>query len=120
MLIPDDYKRDDGDGKKYGKVKGGRGVDRPPAPGRLAQTGTLEPYIVESTNRPLSADVSHNLAKPTLLFSAHEGLQPSSLTTTTTTIPRGLPFGGIKITLVSTSLTLCHSVAVDVRGTSYG
>ena len=40
--------------------------------------------------------------------------------TTTTTIPRGLPFGRIKIMLVATSSTLCHSVALDVRVRAYG
>ena len=42
MTIPDVYGRDDD--KDY-KVEGGGEVDRPPAPGRLAQTDTLDPSI---------------------------------------------------------------------------
>ena len=112
MAIPDGY-NDDGD-RGDEKGEGGRGgLDRPPAPGRLAQTGTLDPSVAGRTKRPLSADVSHDLAEPTLLVPAPEGPpQPS--------IPRGLPFGGIKIALVATSSTSCHSVAVDVSGRAYG
>ena len=39
MAIPNDYERDDD------KVEGGGGVNRPPAPGRQDQIGTLNPSV---------------------------------------------------------------------------
>ena len=119
MVIPEDYKRDDGDDDKDEKFEGGGGVDSPPAPGRWAQTGTPDPSAVGNTKRPLSADMLHDLAEPTLLVPAPEGPQPSPSTMTTTTILRGFPFVRIKITLVATSSTPCHSLAVCVRVRAY-
>ena len=116
MEIPDKYERDDNDDDKDEKFEGGSGVDHPPAPGSLAQTSTLYSSVMGHTKRPLSANVSHDLAKPTLLVPDPEGPQPPSSTMTTNMILRGFPFGGIKIPLVVTSLTLYHSEAVDVRG----
>ena len=112
-------KKDDKE-KKDDKDKGSGGVDRPPAPGCLAHTVTLKPSVVGRSKRPLSADVLHNLSTPTLLVPAPEGPQPSSSTVTTTTIPRGLPFGGVKIMLMATSSTSCHLVDVEMRGGAYG
>ena len=102
MEIPDDYERNDNKDEKF---NGGGEVDRPPAPRLMAQTGTLDPSVMGRTKRSLSAYVPHDLAKTTLLVPAPEGLQPLSSTTNTTTVPRRLPFGGIKIAIVATSLT---------------
>ena len=121
MGIPNNYEYDDDDkDDKDEKVVGDGGFNRPPAPGRLAQTSTPKRSAVGRTKRTLPADVLHNIAEPTLLVPAPKGPHPSSLTMTTTTIPRGLPFGGIKITLVATSSTPCHFLTVDVRGIAYG
>ena len=62
----------------------------------------------------------HDIAKHTPLVPAPEVPQPSLLTTTTTTIPRGFSFGRINITLVDTQSTSCHLVAVGVREGVYG
>ena len=120
MAIPDDYKHGGNDDNKEDNVKGVGRVDLPYASGRLAQTVTLNPPISGRTNIPLSSNVSHDLSKPTLLVTSPKGLQPSSLTTTTTMILRGLPFSGIKIVLVATSSTSCDLVDVDARGRSCG
>ena len=66
--------------------------------------------------RPQSTDVSHDISKPTLLVPDTEGPHLLPLTTTSTTIPRVWPFGGINIVLVATSLTLSYSVAMYVKG----
>ena len=120
MAITDDYKHNGNDDNKEDNFKGVGRVDRPHASGRLAQTVTVNPPISGRTKIPLSSNVSHDLSKPTLLVTSPKGPQPSSLTMTPTTIPRGLPFGGIKITLVATSSTPCHFLTVDVRGVAYG
>ena len=104
-MIPEDFGQDDEKDDKDEKFEGGGGIDRPPAPRRMAHTGTLDPSVAGRTKCPLSADVSHDLAKPTQLFPAPKGLQPSSSTNTTTTIPRVLPSGRIYIAVVATSLT---------------
>ena len=117
MAIPDDHERDDDKDEKF---TGGGRVDCPPTPGLLAQTGTLDPSVARRTKHPLSANLLHDLAEPTLLVPASEGPQPPSLTTTTTTIPRGFLFDRIKIALVATSLTPCQLVAVGMRGGAYG
>ena len=106
MAIPDDYERDDDenddDDEKYDKSEGGGGVNCAPASGRLYQTGTPDPYVTGHNKRPLSAYVSHDLDRPTLLVPTPEGPQPSSPTTTTATIPRELFLGGTNIALVAT------------------
>ena len=116
MMIPEDFGQDDEKDDKDEKFEGGGGIDRPPAPRRMAHTGTLDPSVAGRTKCPLSTNVLHDLAKPTLLVPASEGPQPPSLTTTTTTIPRGFLFDRIKIALVATSSISCKSVDVDVRG----
>ena len=70
MAIPDNYELNY---DKENKVKGGDGANFSPVPGHLDHTGTLEPSIVGRTKRPLSADVSHDLAKSTLLVPASMG-----------------------------------------------
>ena len=75
MATTDDCEHDD---DKDEQVEGGGGIDRTPAPGRLDQTGTINPSIAGHTKRPLSADVSHYLAEHTLLVTSPEGLQPLS------------------------------------------
>ena len=117
MAIPDDHERDDDKDEKF---TGGGRVDCPPTPGLLAQTGPLDPSVARRTKHPLSANLLHDLAEPTLLVPASEGPQPPSLTTTTTTIPRGFLLDRIKISLVVTSLTPCQLVAVGMRGGAYG
>ena len=66
MVIPDDYTKED-------KGEEGGGVDHPPAPGRLDHTSTHDPSFSGRTKRPLSADVSHDLDKPTLLVPSPRG-----------------------------------------------
>ena len=117
MDITNNYERDD---EKDDKAEGGGGVECPPTPVRLDQTSTLNPSVAGRTERPLSVNFLHNIAKSTPLVPAPEGPQPSSLTGTTNTILRGSSFGEINITLVSISSTSCHSVAVDVMGRAYG
>ena len=74
MAIPDEYKRNDNNkDNKDNKVEGGGGFDRPPAPGRLDQTSTLDSSVAGRTKCPLSTNVLHDLAKPTLLVTATEG-----------------------------------------------
>ena len=87
----DDYKHEDDDDKDDDKeeiFKRGSGVARPPTPIRLAETITLDPSVAGRTKFPLSADVLHDLAKPTLLVPAPEVPQSSSSTMTTNTTPR--------------------------------
>mmetsp|Transcript_37775 Transcript_37775/g.55361 ORF Transcript_37775/g.55361 Transcript_37775/m.55361 type:complete len:598 (+) Transcript_37775:3-1796(+) len=71
-------------------------------PGLLAQTGTLDAAVVgRLAKRPAGRGV-HDLEEPTLLF-------PTTIFT-----PK------IKIALIATSSSSCHSIAVDIHGTPYG
>uniref|UniRef100_A0A7S4HXX2 Uncharacterized protein n=1 Tax=Odontella aurita TaxID=265563 RepID=A0A7S4HXX2_9STRA len=72
-----------------------------PAPGRLAQSGTLDTACVGRSKRTLNAANAYDLAEPTLL------------------VPKSI-FGGIKIASVATSSSSCHSIAIDVNGVPYG
>ncbi|KAL7540137.1 hypothetical protein ACHAWF_006604 [Thalassiosira exigua] len=73
--------------------------DDVPAPGLLAQTGTLD-ASVPGRSAPSGSPKPHELWAPTLLL-------PSV-------------FSKIKISLVATSPTSCHSVAIATNGAAYG
>ncbi|KAL9187601.1 hypothetical protein ACHAXT_005979 [Thalassiosira profunda] len=85
-------------GKKASK-KGGDEVYEAPAPGLLAQTGTLDASVPGRS--ALSKTIEpHELMAPHLLF-------PSV-------------FGKSKIAFLATSPLACHSVAITTDGTAYG
>jgi len=72
-----------------------------PAPGVLAQTGTLEASTI-GRSKGTGDKATHDLECPTLLF-------PTSIFS-----PK------VKIACIAASPTSCHSIAVDVNGVAYG
>jgi len=82
-----------------GRSAGEAGPDAP-APGLLAQTGTLDATMPGRSKGISKDDLAHELQAPTLLF-------PSV-------------FGGSKVAFVATSPTAAHSVAITDRGEAYG
>ena len=71
MVISNNYEHDNNkDNKKDNKVEGGGRVNHHPTTRSMYQTSTLDPSIMVHTKRPLSAYVSHDLTKPTLLVHA--------------------------------------------------
>jgi len=84
--------------------KNGLDPYEPPRPGMLAQTGTLDVTVVGRrtlTNAEIELHAWH-LAKPTMLG-----------------VDSIFNNNSIKISLVASSSSSCHSVAIDVRGDAY-